>query len=104
MIMWGAAYLKQIQNSVFMNMSMQDYNALSLAYKVLLLEKDATFVSYYMDLDYTISLYFYNNYYIELLVDNSTNDLTNVLAFNNTWQLEKYLSDILLSELLQEND
>jgi hypothetical protein len=83
-----------------MNPTIQQYNDLSMHYRVLLLEQESTFIGYFLTLETTTTLYFFNKYYVELTVDNETNDLMDVAALSDPAALDKYLEDLVLDELM----
>jgi hypothetical protein len=86
-----------------MNTTLEQYNKLATHYRVLLLEQASVYIACFLTLEVTATLYYYNGYYIELIVDNTSNDLIDVLAFDDPAILEKYVEDLVLDDLLQAN-
>ena len=83
-----------------MRSTLKQYNELSMHYRVSLLEQESVFIAFFLTLETTTSLYFYNNYYVELVVDNESNDLVDIVAFDDMQVLDKYLEDITLEDLM----
>jgi hypothetical protein len=83
-----------------MNPTIQQYNRLAMHYRVLLLEKESVFIAYFLSLEVTTTLYFYNHFYIELIVDNVSNDIIDICAFENLEILDKYIEDLKLEDLM----
>jgi hypothetical protein len=87
-----------------MNLDMSCYNTLPFHDRVQVLENSAVFISYYVTKDTTTTLYFYNRYYIEMIVDHATNNLLDVIAFNDSTRLLKYLADITIDDLVTASE
>ena len=77
-----------------------EYNSMHLRQKAVILENIAIFLDHDLSLGIIHTLFFYHNYFIEVLVEYESNNLIEIVAFPNGSRLDKYLDQIDLKDLL----
>jgi hypothetical protein len=76
-----------------------EFNLLPLHHRALLLERDCFLQSCLQDgINYL--LYAYAGYYVEVCMDNATDNLMSITAFTESAGLERYLDTLVLEQLL----
>lgn len=80
--------------------TIQEYNAMALQQKAGILENEAVFLDHDLSNGIIHTLFSYHNYFIEVLVGYESNELIEIIAFENGERLDKYLDQIQLAELL----
>lgn len=83
-----------------MRFDYRTYNLLQLHQKALLLNSEAVFIDHLYESKIIFTLFAYNHYYIEVMVDADTNDLISITAFSDLSRLDKYLNSVSLEEIL----
>ena len=81
-------------------MGFHEYINLDLNRKACILCEQGVFVDKYIDLEYITSLYYLNNFFIEIVVSGSDNNILEIIPFRTGDRLEKYLRNIDLEDLV----
>ena len=81
-------------------MKIYQYIKLSLTEKADLLWKNSLFIENYSDRSLTTNLYYYNGFYVEVIVSHSTSRIKEITPFRSGGRLEKYLEKVDLHELI----
>lgn len=81
-------------------MKITDYIKLSPGEKADLLWRKGIFIEDYSDGKLTSNLYFLGGFFVEVIMHNHLHQITEVVAFNTTDRLEKYLERISLEKLI----
>lgn len=81
-------------------MEIFQYIKLSLTEKADLLWKNGLFIENYCDRSVTTNLYFYHNFYVEVVVSHNTSRIREITPFRSGSRLEKYLEKVDLHELI----
>lgn len=81
-------------------MQLQDYNKLDIGHKACILCEHGVFIEKYLDFDRISSLYFLDNFFIEIVVSVDDNHVIDIIPFRNGGRLDKYLRGVSLRELL----
>jgi len=76
---------------------LQEYNSLDLHQRAIILGNPAIFLVNLDEPGVSYSLYAYHNYYIEVCIDENTNGLIDIIAFEYSERLDKYLDTIVFS-------
>ena len=78
-----------------------EYNSMHLRQKTLILESAAVFLDYNFSFGIISTLFSYHNYFIEVLVEDESKTLLDIVAFKNGEKLDKYIDQVDLEELLR---
>ena len=78
---------------------------LDLAQRADLLRREGIFLMKTILDDFSFSLYSFKDIYVEIVIDDSENRITQISPFKSGWRLDKYLSeiDVYSSLLLYHN-
>ncbi|PBQ31053.1 hypothetical protein CNR22_04475 [Sphingobacteriaceae bacterium] len=80
--------------------TIHEYNTMALRQKASILENDAIFLDHDLSVGIIHTLFSYHNYFIEVVVEYESNELIEIIAFENGERLDKYLDQFQLAELL----
>ena len=80
--------------------NISEYNAMHLHQKAVILENVAIFLDHGLSFGILHTLFSYHSYFIEVLVENESNNLIEIIAFSSGSRLDKYLDQIELKDLL----
>lgn len=81
-------------------MRLTEYIKLSPGEKADLLWKKGLFIEEYADGRFTANLYFLGGFYVEVIMHNELHQIVEVVAFNSTQRLEKYIEHVSLESLI----
>ena len=79
-----------------MRFDLKDYNLLQIHQKAALVCSNSILLDIDLNENVIFTLYSYSSYYIEVMVDNLTKQLINIVAFRDGERLDKYLDKISL--------
>jgi hypothetical protein len=77
-----------------------EYINLDLSRRACILCEQGIFLDKYIDFEYITSLYYINNFFIEIVVSSGDNHIIDIVPFRNGPRLEKYLRNIDLNKLI----
>jgi hypothetical protein len=77
-----------------------DFLILDLTERADLLQKEGVFLMKSRLDDFSFSLYSFKNIYVEIVINDSENQITQVVPFKSGWRLDKYLREIDISASL----
>lgn len=83
-----------------MSIKPQEYNSLQLHQKAVVLGGDAVYLVNVAEGGIVFSLYAYSSFYIEVLIDNETDNLIDIVAFKEWDRLNKYFEKITLVDIV----
>lgn len=75
---------------------LQQYNSLQLYQKAALLSEKAIFLMSMVERGIIHSLYHFYGFYVEVLLNDESGKLIDIVAFNKMEKLDKYLDRIIL--------
>lgn len=81
-------------------MTANRFNALTLPQKCYFVVKCGVYLSTFNDRRLSIDLYQLEDYYVEIFYEHGTTDCSMARAFVGTFELDKYLVNISIAELL----
>jgi hypothetical protein len=81
-------------------MQLHDYINLDLSHKACVLCEHGVFVEKHIDYERIASLYYLNNFYIEIVVSADENHIVEIVPFKSGERLEKYLKGVDLAAIL----
>lgn len=79
-------------------MELTDYINLDLGRKACILCEKGVYVDKYIDFQHISSLYFLNNFFIEIVVSSDDNHVLEIVPFKNSRRLEKYVRHLTVQD------
>jgi hypothetical protein len=81
-------------------MKISEFTMLDIDDRVNLVWDEGKFIDKFVDTEHLIHLYFLDNFYVEVTVSKSNQEIKEIFAFKKSIRLEKYLNKISLKNLV----
>lgn len=81
-------------------MKISEFAMMELDDRINLVWNKGVFIDNFSDTEHIVSLYFLENFYVEVSVSKSNQEIKEICAFKKSIRIEKYLNKVSLKNLL----